>query len=105
MEGFAANISRCLNSEGTKVQVLKTHDCHIVLQRIFAATMRGFLDKDIYEAVAELGKFFRELCSRTLNKDVLAEMRKEIPIILVKLEKIFPPTFFDDGAPSCSSTG
>jgi hypothetical protein len=55
--------------------------------------MRGFLDKDIYEALAELGKFFRELYSKTLNKDVLAEMKKEIPIILVKLEKIFPPGF------------
>jgi hypothetical protein len=33
--------------------------------------MRWFLDKDIYEAIMELGKFFRELCSKTLNKDVL----------------------------------
>ena len=47
------------------------------------------MDNDIYEAIAELGKFFKDLCSRTLNKDVLAEMKKEIPIILVKLEKIF----------------
>jgi len=65
------------------------------LQRILPAAMRGFLDRDIYEAIAELGRFFRELCSRTLNKDVLVQMKKEIPIILVKLEKIFPPTFFD----------
>jgi hypothetical protein len=57
--------------------------------------MRGFMDKDIYEAIAELGKFFRELCSKTLNKDVLVEMKKEIPIILVKLEKISHPAFFD----------
>jgi hypothetical protein len=54
-----------------------------------------FLDKDIYEALVELGKFFRELCSKTLNKDVLAKMKKEVPIILVKLEKTFPPAFFD----------
>jgi hypothetical protein len=53
--------------------------------------MRELLDKDIYEAIEELGKIFRELCSKTLNKDVLAEMKKEIPIILVKLEKNFPP--------------
>jgi hypothetical protein len=57
--------------------------------------MRGFLDKDIHEAIAELGKLFRQLCSRTLDKDVFAEMKKEIPIILVKLEKNFPPAFFD----------
>jgi hypothetical protein len=55
--------------------------------------MRGFMDKDIYEAIAEFGKFFRELCSKTLNKDVLVEMKRELPIILVKLEKIPPPDF------------
>jgi len=94
-DGFASNISRCVSADGTKVQGLKTHDCHILLQRILPAAMRGFLDNDIYEAIAELGKFFRELCSKTLNKDVLAKMKEEIPMILVKLEKIFPPVFFD----------
>ena len=80
-DGFASNISRCVNAKGTKVQGLKTQDCHILLQRILPAAMRGFLDNDIYEAIAELGKFFRELCSRKLNKDVLIQMKKEIPII------------------------
>uniref|UniRef100_A0A453BFU7 Uncharacterized protein n=2 Tax=Aegilops tauschii subsp. strangulata TaxID=200361 RepID=A0A453BFU7_AEGTS len=56
--GFASNISRCTSVDGTKVQGLKTHDCHILLQRILPAGMRGFLDSDIYEAIAELGKFF-----------------------------------------------
>jgi hypothetical protein len=39
-DGFASNISRCLNVDGTKVQGLKTHDCHILLQRILPAAMR-----------------------------------------------------------------
>nr|XP_040251541.1 uncharacterized protein LOC120968676 [Aegilops tauschii subsp. strangulata] len=94
-DGFASNISRCTSADGTKVQGLKTHDCHILLQRILPAGMRGLLDSDIYQAIAELGNFFRELCSKTLNRDVLAEMKKEIPVILCKLEKIFPPAFFD----------
>ena len=64
-DGFASNISRCVNADGTKIQGLKTHDCHVLLQRIFPAAMRGFLDNDIYVAIAELGKFFRELCSST----------------------------------------
>ena len=38
--GFASNISRCLNAEGTKVQGLKIHDCHIILQRILPVAMR-----------------------------------------------------------------
>jgi hypothetical protein len=94
-DGFASNVSRCLNADGTKVQGLITHDCHILLQRILPAAMRGFLDKDIYEEIVELGKILRQLCSRTLDKDVLAKMKKEIPIILVKIEKKFPSAFFD----------
>jgi hypothetical protein len=39
-DGFASNISRCLNVDGTKVHGLKTHDCHILLQRILPAVMR-----------------------------------------------------------------
>jgi hypothetical protein len=61
-DGFASNISRCLNDEGTKVQGLKTHDCHILLQRILPAAMKGIVDKDIYEVIAELGRFLGD-CS------------------------------------------
>ena len=32
-DGFASNISRCVNAEGTKVQWLKTHDCHILFAK------------------------------------------------------------------------
>jgi hypothetical protein len=93
--GYAANLARCISSDGSKVQGLKTHDCHVLLQRIIPAGIRGFVDKDIYEAIAELGNFFRELCSRNLRIDVLKRLKKDIPLILCKLEKIFPPAFFD----------
>ena len=52
------------------------------------------MHEDIYEAVAELGNFFRELCCKTLKLSVLKRLENEIPIILCKLEKIFPPAFF-----------
>ena len=52
------------------------------------------MDKDIYEAVAVLGNFFRELCCKTLKLTVLEILEKEIPIILCKLENIFPLAFF-----------
>lgn len=67
-DGFASNISRCVNANGTKVQGLKTHDFHILLQRILPAAMRGFLDKDIYEAIAELGKFLGNYAAEHLTR-------------------------------------
>ncbi|XP_073353738.1 uncharacterized protein [Aegilops tauschii subsp. strangulata] len=93
-DGYAANLAKCVTSDGFKLSVLKTHDCHILLQRILPAGLRGIMDKDIYEAVAELGNFFRELCCKTLKLTVLERLEKEIPIILCKLEKIFLPAFF-----------
>ncbi|KAK1617227.1 hypothetical protein QYE76_022744 [Lolium multiflorum] len=94
-DGYASNISKCVASDKCKLQGLKTHDCHILLQRILPAGLRGTIHEDIYEAVAELGNFFRELCCKTLKRDVLDRLEKEIVVILCKLEKIFPPSFFD----------
>jgi len=95
-DGYAANLAKYISEDGSKVQgKLKTHSCHILLQRIIPAGLRGLVRKDVYEAVAELGTFFRELCSRNLRIDVVKRLKEEIPLILCKLEKIFPPAFFD----------
>ncbi|XP_066347783.1 uncharacterized protein [Miscanthus floridulus] len=95
-DGYAANLARYISEDGSKVQgKLKTHSCHILLQRIIHVGLRGLVRKDVYEAVAELGTFFRELCSRNLRIDVVKRLKEEIPLILCKLEKIFPPAFFD----------
>jgi hypothetical protein len=94
-DGYASNISRCVNMEAKTFNGLKTHDCHILLQRILPVALRGLVRKDLYEAIAELGRFFRELCSKTLKVDKLHQMKKDIVIILCKLEKIYPPAFFD----------
>jgi hypothetical protein len=70
---------------------LKTHSCHILIP----AGLRGLVPKDVYEAISKLGTFFRELCSRNLRIDVVKWLKERIPLILCKLEKIFPPAFFD----------
>ncbi|WVZ83966.1 hypothetical protein U9M48_031052 [Paspalum notatum var. saurae] len=95
LDGYASNLATCISADGCNLQGLKTHDCHILLQRIIPAAVRGIMQKDMYEALAELGIFFQQLCAKTLKLDVLHRMKKDIPIILCKLEKIFPPSFFD----------
>ena len=95
-DGFAANLGSYITADGSKVQGrMKTHSCHVLLQRIIPAGLKGLVHRDVYEAVAELGNFFRELCSRNLSVHVIKHLKKEIPLILCKLEKIFPPSFFD----------
>jgi hypothetical protein len=57
--------------------------------------LRGLVPKDVYEAIAELGTFFKELCSRNIRIDVVKRLREHIPLIICKLDKIFPLAFFD----------
>ena len=75
-DGYAANLAKIVTSDGFKLSVLQTNDCHILLQRILPAGLRGIMDTDIYEAVAELGNFFRELCCKTLKLTVLERLEK-----------------------------
>ncbi|KAL0448686.1 UNVERIFIED_CONTAM: hypothetical protein Slati_1425000 [Sesamum latifolium] len=92
-DGYAANISRCIKDG--KIFGLKSHDCHVLLQRLISVGIRGYLNKDVTESLFELGEFFRILCSKTLKVEDIEKIERNIPLILCKLEKIFSPAFFD----------
>lgn len=84
-----------MNKVHGKISGMKSHDCHVFLQRLLPVAIRKFLTLEIRTTLTELSTFFNQLCARTLKVDVLKQMKEEIIMILCKLEKIFPPTFFD----------
>ncbi|KAA0068183.1 uncharacterized protein E6C27_scaffold238G001570 [Cucumis melo var. makuwa] len=94
-DGFASNISRCVNLKEDKIYGLKSHDCHVLLQRLLPIGIRPYLRKDISTTISELSNFFHALCKKTLSISELDKMQDDIVVILCKLEKIFPPAFFD----------
>ena len=53
------------------------------------------LSKDACDPLIEMSLFFGELCSRELKVDELDCLEKNIAVTLCKLERIFPPSFFD----------
>ena len=73
---------------------MKTHDCHVLLQKILPVAVLPYLDKRIRGTLIEFCQFFQKLCAKTLHVDELEEMKFGIVTILCKLEKIFPPSFF-----------
>jgi hypothetical protein len=87
LDGYASNLARCIDAGGCKLERQKTHDYHILLQRVLPACLRGLVDQEIYVAIVELGKFFWQLCCKTLKLDVLQKLKTNIPIVLCKLEK------------------
>ncbi|XP_062103806.1 uncharacterized protein LOC133814920 [Humulus lupulus] len=94
-DGYVANISRNVNMKDGKLFGLKSHDCHILLQRLLPIGLRPYLKKKVMDAIVELSLFFKKLCARTLYVKDLDELEKGIVLTLCKLESIFPPSFFD----------
>ena len=94
-DGYAANISRNVNISDGKISGLKSHDCHVLLQQLLPVGIRPYLNKDVCDVVVELSGFFKKLCAKTLYVNDLERLEEGIVIILCKLERIFPPAFFD----------
>ena len=94
-DGYAENISRNVNISDGKISGLKSHVCHVLLQRLLPVGIRPYLNKDVCDVVVELSRFFQKLYAKTLYVNDLERLEEGIVIILCKLERIFPPTFFD----------
>jgi hypothetical protein len=94
-DGYASNIGRCVNKVPGKISGMKSHDCHVFLQRLLPVAIRNLSTPEIRSTLTEFSNFFIQLCARTLKVDILKQMQDDIIIILCKMEKIFPPAFFD----------
>ncbi|XP_060206292.1 uncharacterized protein LOC132633965 [Lycium barbarum] len=94
-DGFSSNISQCVNLKDHKISGLKSHDCHVLLQHLLPLALRGMLSKTVCEPLVELCLFFNVLGAKVLRTDDLEQIEAQIPITLCKLEKVFPPSFFD----------
>jgi hypothetical protein len=64
------------------------------MQQLLPVALRGSLPNKVVRPLIELSAFFRGICSKTLTVEDLNRLENDIPIILCKLEKIFPPGFF-----------
>jgi hypothetical protein len=93
--GYAANLSRGVNLSTMRVLGMKSHDFHIWIERILLAMVRGYVPEHVWLALAELSYFFRQLCAKELARTVIADSERMAPVLLCKLEKIFPPGFFN----------
>ena len=81
-DGYAANISKLVNTRNGRLTGLKSHDCHVLIQRILPIGMRGYVDKEISTTLFELGNFFQDLCSKTLRRSELEELEECVIYIL-----------------------
>ena len=94
-DGYAANLRRGVNLTTMRINGFKSHDYHIWIERLLLVMVRGYLRDQVWQVLAELSFFFCQLCAKELSLKVVEEMERMAPVLLYKLEKSFPPGFFN----------
>jgi hypothetical protein len=55
----------------------------------------AIFDDDVWIVLADLSYFYRQLCAKEIVVEMMQKLEKEIPVLLCKMEKFFPPGFFN----------
>ena len=76
-----------------KLQSLKSHDCHILMQQFLAIAIRSVLLKHVKEAVIRLCFVFNLLCSNVFNVTTLNKLEADHVVTLCLKKKNFLPLF------------
>jgi hypothetical protein len=74
---------------------MKSHDFNIWIEWILPAMVRGYVPEHVWLALTELSYFFCQLYAKELSRTVIVDMKRLTPVLSCKLEKIFPPGFFN----------
>ena len=52
-----------MKDNDSKITGLKSHDCHVIIQRLLAFEICSFLNKEIGSKIIELCTFFQQICA------------------------------------------
>ena len=56
--GYASNIGSCMNKLHVRISGMKSHDCHVFLQRLLPIVIRRKLTPEIRITIIEISNFF-----------------------------------------------
>jgi hypothetical protein len=92
---YAANIKWAVNLDTGKLVGLKSHDYHILIERLVLIMFRGYFSPDLWKMLAELSYFYMPIYAKEISKKLMHRFEKEIIVLVCKMEKVFPPGFMN----------
>nr|XP_009772602.1 PREDICTED: uncharacterized protein LOC104222960 [Nicotiana sylvestris] len=93
-DGYASNISRCVDLKQQNLKSMKRHDFHILMQHLLPIAIRNVLLDKVTAVLIELSSFFRQLCAKSLSPLDLDRLQSRYFITMNHLEMLFSPTLF-----------
>ncbi|GKE14751.1 zinc finger, PHD-type containing protein, partial [Tanacetum coccineum] len=94
-DGFGSNFKHKVTDNDTNITGLKSHDCHIMMQRLLLYGLQQYLLADVAKPIIELCLFFKQICSQTLMEDNMLKAQSNVIDIMCNLELIYPPGFLE----------
>jgi hypothetical protein len=88
-----------VNMATGKLIGLRSHDYHIIMERLLPVMFQGYFDDVVWTVLPELSYFYRQLCAKEITIEIMQKLEKEIPVILCKME-IFSSWVFQSNATS-----
>lgn len=88
--GHCANFAKLVNLEKGKLQFMKSHDWHALIEEIFPAPLRGSLVEGPRVAVIRLGHCFKRFCEKVILVSDLPALQTYVAETCALLEIHFP---------------
>ncbi|KAL0373234.1 UNVERIFIED_CONTAM: hypothetical protein Scaly_1005000 [Sesamum calycinum] len=93
-DGYASNLTRCVDMTELQMHDMKSHNYHVFMQKWIPIAFRKMLPKHVWK-LTKGSLLFQSICSTTLDVHKLHELENSVAVIMCNLEKIFSPAFFD----------
>ncbi|XP_052297276.1 uncharacterized protein LOC127902408 [Citrus sinensis] len=94
-DGYSSNVQNLVSIDDCRLQGLKSHDCHTLMQQFLPLAIRNCLPINVRTAIIRMCFFFNTLCCKVVDPNTLDQLQEELVITLCLLQQYFPPSFFD----------
>jgi hypothetical protein len=65
------------------------------MERLLPVMFQGYFDDVMWMVLAELSYFYIQLCAKEIVAEMMQKFKNEMTVLLCKMEKNFPPGFFN----------
>ncbi|XP_062075063.1 uncharacterized protein LOC133779079 [Humulus lupulus] len=77
-DGYSSNIRNCVSMEQCKLMGLKSHDCHILMQKLLQVAIKGLMPMGPRDAIIRLCMFFNRICQHVLDRESIMTLENDV---------------------------
>ena len=83
-------MGRCVDMKKHKLFGLKSHDCHVFMERLIPIAFRELLPRNVWQALIEISIFFfKNVTSTVITKEDTERLERRYPSFYVDLSAFF----------------